>query len=245
MKKITLLGTGTCQLQKHRTSSSILVELEDLLFIYDIGGGTTLRLAELEIRQDDIQHIILSHFHPDHIIDLVPLLHASSWSQVDPRSKDLHIYGPAGLEAQITRLMNLFGPDELKRDFFDVHIHEIRDDNFTIGKQKFEFVNLPPNNNSGLKFKVNKKQYAFTGDSYFHKEEIAFLSGVDFAVIDAGHLSDEEVVELAVKTEVPRIILSHLYREIDENEIRQKATQAGYTGDLIVGKDLMSFEMED
>ncbi len=244
-QKITLLGTGTCQLQKHRTSSSILVELKDLLFVYDIGRGTTQRLAELDVKQDDIRHIILSHFHPDHIIDLVPLLHASAWSQVDPRSKDLHIYGPIGLEVQIMRLMSLFGPDELKRDFFNVHIHEIRNDNFVIGKRKFEFINLPPVNNSGLKFEVNGKKYAFTGDSNFHKEEIAFLSGVDFAVIDAGHPTDEEIVKLAVETQVPKIVLSHLYRETDENEIRQKANQAGYKGDLIVGKDLMSFEIGD
>lgn len=245
LQKITLLGTGTCQLQKHRMSSSILVNLDDLLFVYDIGRGTTLRLAELDIKQDDIQHIILSHFHPDHISDLVPLLHASSWSQIDPRSKDLNIYGPKGLEVQIMRIMSLFGPDELKRDFFNVHIHEIRENSFTIGKHKFEFINLPPANNRGLKFTVNGKQYAFTGDSNFHEEEIAFLTGVDFAVIDAGHPTDEEIIKLAVETQVPKIILSHLYRETDENEIRQKANQAGYKGDLIVGKDLMSFDISD
>lgn len=242
-QKIILLGTGTCQLQKHRTASSILVELEDLLFLYDIGHGTTLRLAQLDIKQDDIQHIILSHFHPDHISDIIPLLHASSRSQTDPRSKDLNIYGPIGLEVQIMRIMSLFGPDELKRDFFNVHIHEIRENSFSIGKQKFEFINLPPVNNSGLKFEVNGKKYAFTGDSNFHKQEISFLTGVDFAVIDAGHPTDEEIVKLAVETKVPRIILSHLYRETDENEIGQKAKQAGYKGNLIVGKDLMNFNI--
>lgn len=242
-QKITLLGTGTCQLQKHRTSSSVLVEFEDLLFVYDIGRGTTLRLAELDVKQDYIQHIVLSHFHPDHIIDLIPLLHASSWSQIDPRSKDLNIYGPIGLKAQMKKLMNLFGPDDLKRDFFNIHFHEIKTSGFMIGEQKFEFTNLPPVNNCGLKFEFNEKQYAFTGDSNFHQEEIKFLTGVDFAIIDAGHPTDEEIVQLAVKTQVPKIVLSHLYRETDEKEIRKKANQAGYRGDLIVGKDLMSFEI--
>lgn len=242
-QKITLLGTGTCQLQKHRTSSSILVELEDLIFVYDIGHGTTLRLAELDVKQDDLQHIILSHFHPDHISDLIPLLHASCWSKIDARSEDLHIYGPSGLKTQIMRLMSLFGPDELKRDFFNIHLHEIKKNEFSIGNQKFSFIHLPPANNHGLKFTYKGKVYAFTGDSNFHDEEIAFLVGVDFAIIDAGHLSDEEVVKLAVKTQIPKIILSHLYRETDENEIGKKASRAGYKGNLIVGKDLMSFKI--
>ena len=66
---------------------------------------------------------------------------------------------------------------------------------------------------------------------------------VDFAVIDAGHPTDEEVVQLAVKTNVPTIVLSHLYRETDENQIRKEARKAGYKGNLIVGKDRMSFNV--
>lgn len=50
----------------------------------------------------------------------------------------------------------------LKRDFFNVHIHKIRENNFTIGEHRFEFVDLPLVNNSGLKFEVSEKQYAFT-----------------------------------------------------------------------------------
>jgi len=244
-QKITLLGTGTCQLQTHRAGSSVLVELEDLLFVYDIGRGVTARLAELGMRQDDLQHIILSHYHADHISDLIPLLQASCWSRTDPRSKALHIYGPKGLEVQIMRLISLFGPDELKRDTFNVHLHEIREQSFSIGNHEFAFVNLPPVNNCGLKFNVRGRTYAFTGDSNVHHQEIAFLKDVDFAIIDAGHPTDEEVVRLAVETQVPKLILSHLYRETDENEIRQKAVQAGYKGELIVGEDLMSFTMAD
>jgi len=52
------------------------------------------------------------------------------------------------------------------------------------------------------------------------------------------------VVKLAVKTQVPRIVLSHLYREIDEKEIGKKAKGVGYKGDLVVGKDLMSFKLD-
>ena len=241
--KITLLGTGTCQLQTHRAGSSVLVELEDLLFVYDTGRGISLRLVEKGIRQDDLQHIVLSHFHPDHISDLIPLLHASCWSRTDPRTKDLHIYGPIGLEVQLMRLLSLFGPDELKRDTFQIHLHEVREEEFVIGKHRFAFVSLPPFNNKGLKFEVAGKRYAFTGDSNIHEQEIAFLSDVEMAIIDAGHPTDKEVVELASKTQVPKLVLSHLYRETDEKEIRQQASQSGYTGELIVGKDFMSFDI--
>ena len=88
--RIVLLGTGTCQLQTHRMASSVLVEIDDLRLVYDLGRGVTLRLVELGLRQDDLEHIVLSHFHPDHLSDLVAYLQAGAWSQIDPRNKDLH-----------------------------------------------------------------------------------------------------------------------------------------------------------
>lgn len=242
-KKITLLGTGTCQLQKNRTSSSILVELDDVRFLYDIGRGTTQRLAELGVRQDDLEYIVLSHFHPDHISDLIPFLHAACWSQVDRRTRDLHIFGPNGLTEQLRRLLGLFGRDELQGEHFDIILHEISDTTFTIKDLSFLFSHLPPVNNSGLKFKINGKTYAFTGDSNYHEKEIHFLNGVDFAVIDAGHPTDDEIISLAVRTQVPTMVLSHLYRETDEVEICAKAKKAGYQGRLVVGRDLLEFAM--
>ncbi len=239
-----LLGTGTCQLQTHRMASSVLVELDDLRFIYDFGRGIATRTAEIGLKQDDLEHIVLSHFHPDHLSDLIPYLQAACWSQTNPRGKDLHVYGPIGLEIHLMRFLGLFGPDTLvRREFFRVHLHENRGDRLTIGDHTFDFVDLPPADNRGLKLSTGGRTYAFTGDSDFHSQEIDFLHGVDLAVVDSGHPTDEEVVALAVATQVPRIVCSHLYREIDEEEMNQRAIEAGYTGRLIVGQDLMTFEI--
>lgn len=241
--RIVLLGTGTCQLQTHRKASSVLVELDDLRLVYDLGRGTADRTAELGLTQDDVEHVVLSHFHPDHLTDLIPYLQAACWSQVDPRTRDLHIYGPFGLEVQLMRLLSLFGPEILASESFRVRLHEIRSDQLVIGAHTFDFVDLPPADNRGLRFTHGGRTYAFTGDSDFHPQEIDFLRGVDLAVIDAGHPTDEQILKLAAATQVPRIVCSHLYRELDEEEINQRARAEGYAGRLIVGRDLMEFEL--
>ena len=246
--RIVILGTGTCQLQRHRMASSVLIELDTdspspWRLIYDFGRGIANRTAEVGLKQDDVEHVVLSHFHPDHLSDLIPFLQAGCWSQIDPRTKDLNIYGPIGLEVQLMRLLGLFGPDNLTREHFRVHLHEIRSDNLTVNGRQLGFVDLPPADNRGLKLEHRGHTYAFTGDSSFHPQEVAFLQGVDLAVVDAGHLSDDEILELAAATRVPRIVCSHLYRELDEDEINERARARGYDGRLIVGRDLMTFEV--
>ena len=140
------------------------------------------------------------------------------------------------------RLLSLFGPDEITREHFKVIIHEIRQGQFKIGKQNFSFIELPPANNHGLKFKFSKKIFAFTGDSDFHPEEINFLKDVDLAVIDSGHINDEEIIKLAVKTQAKNVVCSHLYQELDEKKLNRQAKAEGYKGKLFVGYDLMKFD---
>ena len=245
--RLLLLGTGTCQIEAERTTSAVLVEQDDLRLVYDFGRGTAGRLAGLGLRQDDVEHVVLSHFHPDHISDLIPYLHGAAWSQIDPRRKDLHVYGPIGLTVQMMRLLSLFGPDTLERlDRYRVHLHEIRGDELVLtgrdgGEHRFAFGDLPPASNRGLKWTHNGKTYALTGDSDFHEKEVEFLQGVDLAVIDAGHPSDDEIVELAIRTQADQLICSHLYRPLDAAELQVQAARQGYKGRLQVGHDLMSF----
>ena len=86
MARLVLLGTGTCQLEDGRAASSVLVELDGLRLLFDCGRGIAARLAELGYRQDQLRHVVVSHFHADHVSDLIPLLQAGSWSRSDPRS---------------------------------------------------------------------------------------------------------------------------------------------------------------
>jgi ribonuclease BN (tRNA processing enzyme) len=241
MSSITLLGTGTCQIEHERRASSVLLELDGLLVLFDCGHGVSQRLLEAGVSHDKLSHIVLSHFHADHVSDLIPLLQAGAWSRRDARSTDLHIYGPQGVQRLIDGLMKLFRDLMRTQPSYKVCVHEITEEQFEIGGQHFDFVSLPPAGNHGLRFEWGGKRYAMTGDSHFHAQEIAFLSEVDFAIIDSGHLDDEQIVLLAAKSQAKVIVCSHLYREIDAPRLQAKAADWGYRGMILVGRDLMSF----
>lgn len=241
MSLMTLLGTGTCQIEFERRASSVLLEVEHTYVLFDCGHGVVQRLLEAGVRHHQVQHIVLSHFHPDHVSDLIPFLQAGAWSKRDPRTTDVHIYGPAGVNSVVDGLMQIFRPTSFQQPGYKVIVHEIAAGPYEVAGLHFEAVSLPPAGNHGLRFSWRNRTYALTGDSYFHAEEIAFLKNVDLAIIDSGHIEDSDIVELAVQAQPRQLICSHLYREIDADSLQQQARRRGYTGTILVGRDLMSF----
>lgn len=241
MSSITLLGTGTCQVEPERRASSVLIQLDGLPILFDCGHGIVQRLLEAGMQHNELEHIVISHFHPDHVSDLVPFLHAGAWSRRNPRTADLHIYGPPGIQGLIDGFKNIFGAASLQQPSYSIIVHEVIEERFSIGPLDFDFISLPPAGNHGLRFAWKGRQYAMTGDSYFHQGEIAFLSNVDLAIIDSGHIEDAEIVQLAAATQAKTIVCLHLYREIDAPRLQALAEKDGYAGTIMVGRDLMMF----
>jgi ribonuclease BN (tRNA processing enzyme) len=241
MSTITLLGTGTCQIEHERRASSVLIQLDELPVLFDCGHGVIQQLLEVGVQHNELNHIVVSHFHPDHVSDLIPFLHAGAWSKRNPRTTDLHIYGPPGIQQLIDGFKNIFGVSALQQPTYVVFVHEVDGERFSIGPYDFDFISLPPAGNHGLRFVWRGKRYAITGDSNFHEHEIAFLNQVDLGIIDSGHLEDDEIVQLATASQVKTIVCSHLYREINAPSLQALAEKAGYEGTILVGRDLMSF----
>ena len=214
---------------------AILIDASQLL------SDTHRMVAEIIPMRKNLTHIYVSHFHPDHVSDIIPFLQAGAWSQRDPRTTDIHIYGPPGLQKIIDGLLQLFGPRALQQPSYNIVVHEITRQRFEIGAHRFDFISLPPAGNHGLRFTWNKQCYAITGDSHFHIAEIDFLRDVDLAIIDSGHLEDTEIVQLAVSSQAKTIVCSHLYREINAQHLQSLAANADYEGTILVGRDLLSF----
>jgi ribonuclease BN (tRNA processing enzyme) len=244
MRRLVLLGVGTCQLEAGRSTSAALLEADGWRVVFDFGRGTASRLVELGLAQDDVEHIVLSHFHPDHLSDLIPYLHAAAHSRIDPRRRDLTIWGPPGVDQQIGRLLALFEPESLVvRERFSVHTVAVEGPELEIAGRRLVYASLPPAGNHGLRLEVGGRRVALTGDSDLHQAEIDFLRDVDLAVFDAGHLNDDEIVELATASQARLMVCSHLYRALDTAVLTERARQRGYTGELVEGRDRMRLDL--
>jgi len=97
--RITTLGTGTPKQSPSNVAASFLVELGNGdSFIFDIGTGSTDRLAGLETDYSKLDKVFASHLHTDHVGDLATLW-VAGW--INGRYEPLHVYGPSGATPEL------------------------------------------------------------------------------------------------------------------------------------------------
>ena len=92
--RITALGTGMPNQSPSNVAACFLVELGNGdAFLFDIGTGSTDRLAGLEADYSKLDKVFVSHLHTDHAGDLAGLW-VSGW--INGRYNPLQVYGPSG-----------------------------------------------------------------------------------------------------------------------------------------------------
>lgn len=116
MIKVTLLGTGTPEPSMIRFGPSILIEVGDQKFIFDVGRGAIQRLAQVNVKYKDIEGVFLTHLHSDHVVGF-PDLWLTGWV-VGRRDIPLRVWGPKGTEKMMEHLEQAFDYD-IKIRLFD------------------------------------------------------------------------------------------------------------------------------
>ena len=102
--EITFLGTGVAIPQRGRVQSGVLVRLEEKPLLIDCGSGVLSRFPEAEISHIEVDTVLLSHLHLDHVADLLCLLKAN-WLR---GKTDMRIYGPEGTEDWLSRVLGAY-----------------------------------------------------------------------------------------------------------------------------------------
>ena len=102
--EITFLGTGVAIPQRGRVQSGVLVRLEEKPLLIDCGSGVLSRFPEAEISHTEVDTVLLSHLHLDHVADLLCLLKAN-WLR---GKTDMRVYGPEGTEDWFSRVLGAY-----------------------------------------------------------------------------------------------------------------------------------------
>ena len=103
--KLTLLGTGCPAVHAERYGPAQLVRHGETTLLVDCGSGVTQRMAQAGITGRDIDAVLLTHMHSDHVVDLFQLV-ISSWHQ--GRDRPMRVFGPTGTYRYVDGMVSLW-----------------------------------------------------------------------------------------------------------------------------------------
>jgi ribonuclease Z len=103
--QLTFLGTGCPAVHAERYGPAQIVRHGETTLLVDCGSGVTQRMAQAGISGRDIDAVLLTHMHSDHIIDLFQLV-ISSWHQ--GRDRPMRVFGPQGTYNYVDGMVSLW-----------------------------------------------------------------------------------------------------------------------------------------
>jgi len=104
----TFLGTGCPVPSPLRAGPAHLVAAEDALILIDCGSGVSQRLVSAGRRGADLDALIVTHYHSDHVVDFYQLL-VSSWHQ--GRARPFVVHAPQPVIAHMRRTLETYADE--------------------------------------------------------------------------------------------------------------------------------------
>ncbi len=106
MMDITLLGSGGTMPLPDRWLTSLVVKCRGRNILIDCGEGTQIAMKEAGVSAHDIDVILLTHFHGDHVMGLPGILMSMG---MNGREDPVLIVGPRGLTEVVPKLCVIAG----------------------------------------------------------------------------------------------------------------------------------------
>lgn len=255
--KLHVLGSGSCIVAQKRTSSGYVIENDGSFVMVDTGTGTTKMLREKGFSTDQLDAVINTHRHPDHVSDLVPIIQDKVVRSFDQDEPDLTLYGPEDhldyLKDRMHHEMREHWTDFEQKFGFKLDVRELDEENQIedLKVQSFPAEHGPEDFNCVSLRVSGEKTVFFTGDTDYFEGLTENASGADIVVTDCskpdelkaeGHMTPTESAKVAQEAEAETLVLSHLYPEAEESDIKEKASEV-FTGEIVVAEDLMTLEI--
>lgn len=243
MSRIHLLGTGAALSSPDRTTTMLAIDNGMSTIVVDCGGDVVQRLLACGLELDRVDHLILTHEHPDHVSGF-PLFMEKIW--LSGRQRPVPVYGPPTAIDQARRIFEAFdtsgwsGLPEIA--WHAVELEEralvLQDHHWRVtaspGRHSVPVIALRVEDAAG------GGSIAYSADTERSDAVARLADAADVLVHEAtgsspGHTSIQDAAHVAKQANVGKLILVHLppdTPEADVNEARSSfdALELGIDG---------------
>jgi len=244
MPEVIVIGAGTGVPSLRRASPAIVVKTANSCILLDSGPGTLRQLLKADIHFSQLDLILYTHFHPDHVADLIHFLFVSKNSL--ERTTPVFIGGPPGFLNFYENLKQVFGhwvePPKEKVELLEIA------PNTSWAHEDIEIIafKTPHTEHSqGYCLWHEGKKIVYTGDTDYDTNLIEAIKGADLLICEAsfpykveGHLTPALAGKLAKEAEAKTLLLVHLYPACERVDILAECRQS-YFGPVFIGQDLL------
>jgi len=247
--RLTVLGGSAAGGNAGAGCSGYLLETGTTKLVFDLGPGTLMELRR-HCNYRDLDAIVISHMHLDHVLDLCALRFALAYNPIRPTNR-IPLWLPPDGTTVLNRIAAGFADDgagdAFFSDVFDVRNY-VAGESLTIGDVTVDFsptVHYIPC--WAMRFRCNPSgDLGFTGDTGPAANLQSFLTGCQVIVSEGtlldprdepfatrGHLTAGEAGQLATDCAAATLILSHLWQEHGFDQLQRRAA-ATFGGRLVV-----------
>jgi ribonuclease Z len=272
--KVTLLGTGTPQPIMERFGSSILVQAGSETLLFDAGRGCLQRLRQINMSYDKINALFLTHLHSDHIVGL-PDLWLTGWlvsRRITPLNV-FGPTGTGEMLNNLRKAFAFdirmrVEDDKRSEDGSKFLVAEVQQgviyEKNGVKVTAFEVDHFPIVPAFGYRIEYNGHSVVLSGDTRYSENVIKFAKGAELLIHEVAiapdslsksdpqynilmhHTTPEQAAKVFNAVHPKLAAYSHIVKikGRTEEDIMKK-TKANYSGEVVMGEDLMSFSISD
>jgi ribonuclease BN (tRNA processing enzyme) len=237
--RLTILGKSPSWQDRDGACSGYLAEVGERPLLIDCGSGVFAKLRR-HAAYEQVEAVVISHLHADHVLDLVPFAYALTYGP-RLRSSRPQLHVPPGSRDRLRRLCGSWGSETLIEDAFELIEYE-PDAELALGDARLRFQPLPhyvPSNAIELRAAGSSERLVLSADCGPNDQLAAFARAAQLLVIEstlldaepqaedpAGHLTAAQAGAIGREAGVGRLVLTHFSDQLDRDTLRARAEAA-------------------
>lgn len=244
MELIVLGSKGTWAVPDG-ANSGYLVRHDGFSMWVDLGSGTLANLQRyIPIREVDA--VVISHSHPDHMVDLYPYFYARHYGLGLPPGTPM--FTPPGVLNRVVALLSEESAIDLARSFAITEVEP----GTSFGAGPFRVKTAPmahPVPTLGMRIEADGEVLAYTADTGPTEHITTIAAGANLLLAEATwqedgiekpplHMTGREAGDAARIAGAGRLFLTHIWPTLDQERSREEATSA-YDGEVQVAVEGM------